>query len=426
MLNKKVIESLAVCGLCMVLSIAAVTNTTNADAQTQQTVASEKAAVANTSLDSEGYAGVSAALLSYEKSLLADDTVSVETLDTVFVAASADEAGEDENDQTDTNETQLTAEEQEWQSKLMPTVEESLNVRAAADENSEIVGKLYKGSVADIVEQTADSEWIHITSGNVDGYVNKNYCVTGTDALSYAHETCGMSATVNTDGLRLRADQNAESEVITALSSGTKLDVDTTVETAECWTAVKYNSQTRYVSSEYVTVALNTSTGKTIAEEQAEIAAQKAAEEEAAKKAAAKKAASSSSSSTSSSAVATTQNAAVAVETDDVTLLAAIIECEAGGQSYDAQLGVGAVIMNRVRSGSYPSTISGVVYQKGQFGPASSGKLASKISSGKISSTAYAAAQAAISGTDNTGGALHCNSASSGKSGTVIGSMVFY
>lgn len=57
---------------------------------------------------------------------------------------------------------QLTQEQQEWQTKLMPNVEESLNVRAQADEQSDIVGKLYKGSVADIVE----NEW-HMGSHQV-------------------------------------------------------------------------------------------------------------------------------------------------------------------------------------------------------------------------------------------------------------------
>ena len=40
---------------------------------------------------------------------------------------------------------ELTPEQREWQNKIMPNVEESLNVRADANEDSEIVGKLYKG-----------------------------------------------------------------------------------------------------------------------------------------------------------------------------------------------------------------------------------------------------------------------------------------
>ena len=55
--------------------------------------------------------------------------------------------------------------------------------------------------------------------------------------------------------------------------------------------------------------------------------------------------------------------------------MAAIIYCEAGAEPYQGKVAVGAVIMNRVRSSRFPNTISGVIYQKGQFGPAITGKL---------------------------------------------------
>ena len=68
-------------------------------------------------------------------------------------------------------------------------------------------------------------------------------------------------------------------------------------------------------------------------------------------------------------------------------------------RSYECQLAVGAAVINRVKSGSYPNSSSGVIYQKGQLGPASSGKLARKLS-GRISSSCYSAAQEAMSGVD--------------------------
>ena len=60
-----------------------------------------------------------------------------------------------------------------------------------------------------------------------------------------------------------------------------------------------------------------------------------------------------------------------AVETDasasnqDLDLMAAIIECEAGGESYEGKIGVGAVILNRIRSSEFPNTLSEVIYQSG-------------------------------------------------------------
>jgi hypothetical protein len=116
-------------------------------------------------------------------------------------------------------------------------------------------------------------------------------------------------------------------------------------------------------------------------------------------------------------------SASASVSSDDATLLAALIYCEAGNQSYEGMVAVGAVVMNRVASASFPSTISDVIYQSGQFTPASSGALASALSSG-VPSTCYDAAVAALNGENPVGSALYFNTGS-GK-GTKIGAHQFY
>lgn len=403
-LNKKVIDSITVCGLCAMLTVTAVTNSGRSEVKAEDKV------LANTGLEHTGYnsyAGVAATLFDYEKGLTAENAVTVEKENVEMVAA-APEA-----------QPQLTQEQQEWQTKLMPKVEESLNVRAQADEQSDIVGKLYKGSVADIVEN--DGTWAHIKSGNVDGYVNVSYCVTGTDALSYAYDTCGEIATVNTDGLRVREAADTNSKALAVADQGKTYQVDRAVQATDGWIAVVCDSQTGYIAADYATRSLNTRVGITIEEEQAQIAAQKEAERKAAEEKAAAEAAKAAKKNTSSKKAETTQGEAVSAGADDLTLLAAIIECEAGGESYECQLAVGAAVINRVKSSSYPNSISGVIYQKGQFGPASSGKLARKLS-GRISSSCYSAAQEAMSGVDNTGG---CTSFNDHGSGISIGNMKF-
>ena len=77
-------------------------------------------------------------------------------------------------------------------------------------------------------------------------------------------------------------------------------------------------------------------------------------------------------------------------------LLASIIYCEAGNQPYEGQVAVGAVIMNRVKSGSYPNSIEEVIYQSGQFGPAATGWLNRVRSSKGYSQTALQAAGDAL------------------------------
>ena len=89
------------------------------------------------------------------------------------------------------------------------------------------------------------------------------------------------------------------------------------------------------------------------------------------------------------------------------------------------KLAVGAVVMNRVRSGSYSGSISGVINAPSQFPPATNGKVAAVIANGP-SASCVEAAQAAIDGATNVGGATHFRAASSGQAGVVIGNHVFW
>lgn len=316
-------------------------------------------------------------------------------------AAAAEETAE-ETQQTDET---LTQEEAEWQKRLMADVDEFLYVRASGDADAEIVGKLYKGDVAEVVED--GDTWTHVVSGNVEGYVNNDYCVSGTEALNYAQQNVELQAEIQTDGLRVRSEAAEDAPVITAVSTGTVLTVDTDAQVSEDWVAVEYNGQTAYVSAEYVTT--DYALGEAISIEEERAAQEKQAQEEAAQ----------------TTQTTTVQNEAVSASVDDVTLLAALIQCEAGNESYEGQLAVGAVVMNRVRSGAYPGSIYDVIYQRGQFPPAGKGMVAQIAANGPKASCVQAA-QEALSGADNTGGATCFSRASSGRAGVVIGNHVFY
>lgn len=114
----------------------------------------------------------------------------------------------------------------------------------------------------------------------------------------------------------------------------------------------------------------------------------------------------------------------VTANASDLAMLAAIVECEAGGESYEGQWAVASVVVNRVKSGSFPNTISGVIYQSGQFSPVASGRFAVVLARGANSSCTQAAS-AALSGSTNVNFLYFCR-ASSGVEGTVIGNHVFY
>ena len=121
-----------------------------------------------------------------------------------------------------------------------------------------------------------------------------------------------------------------------------------------------------------------------------EEAARKAAEEAAAEEAAAQ---GGSSGGYDNSVV---NGGSISASTDDVTLLAALLDCEAVA-SYDAMLAVATVIMNRVESPRFGNSISSVIYASGQFEPVWTGRLDARLESGP-SSLAMQVAQDAING----------------------------
>ena len=86
----------------------------------------------------------------------------------------------------------------------------------------------------------------------------------------------------------------------------------------------------------------------------------------------------------------------------DVALLARVISAEARGEPYSGQVAVGAVILNRVSHPSFPSTISGVIYEPGAFTCMTDGQINSA-----VSDSAYQAARDALNGWDPTGGAIY-------------------
>ena len=104
-------------------------------------------------------------------------------------------------------------------------------------------------------------------------------------------------------------------------------------------------------------------------------------------------------------------------------LMASIIYCEAGNQPYEGQVAVGAVIMNRVKSGSYPDSIEAVIYQSGQFGPAATGWLNRVRSSKGIHRQALQAAVDALNGSNPIGNCLYFDQ---GGSGMKIGAHYFH
>ena len=103
---------------------------------------------------------------------------------------------------------------------------------------------------------------------------------------------------------------------------------------------------------------------------------------------------------------------------DMTNLLARLINGEARGESYTGQVAVGAVVLNRVESAEFPNTISGVIYQKGQFSCVTDGNFNKAIDK---KSTVYKAAKDALNGVDPTNGALFFYNPKTAKSKWLFG-----
>lgn len=291
----------------------------------------------------------------------------------------------------------------EWADKVMADVDEYLYIREDTSEDAEAVAKLRAGDIATLID--VYDGWYEIESGNAHGYVSADYCVTGIEAYELAMDVCDTYATTDVAGLRIRSEASEDAKILKVVSKGTKLVVDSDAEEVDGWVAVTSGSVSGYVKADYVELDMETGEAITLEEEAAAAAA---AAEAAAK---AKEAA----------AAAAAANQAIIDSADDLTLLAAIIQIEAGNEVYEGQVAVGSVVMNRVRSGSFPNTVGGVIFAKGQF---ATSRMSSVISRG-VKASCIQAAQEAMSGVDTTGGATHFRRSGS-KEGLIIGNHVFY
>jgi len=111
---------------------------------------------------------------------------------------------------------------------------------------------------------------------------------------------------------------------------------------------------------------------------------------------------------------------------DDRYLLANLIYCEAGGEIYEGQVAVGAVVINRLLSSRYPDTLTGVIYQPWQFSPVASGRYALALAENKATASCYKAADEAMGGYSNVGNCVYFRTPIEGLEGISIGGHIFY
>lgn len=140
-------------------------------------------------------------------------------------------------------------------------VDNNLNVRAIAAEDGKLVGKLPKDAACEVLDN--DGTWAHIISGKVEGYVSVEYLLTGIPAKRRAEELATTMARVTTDSLKVRAEANTDSEVITMVPNGEELEV---ASVEGDWVKVYLDDEEVFVSADYVEVSSELGTAITMTE----------------------------------------------------------------------------------------------------------------------------------------------------------------
>ena len=312
-----------------------------------------------------------------------------------------------------------------------------LDIHAEANTASAVIGQVMEdGHVAILAKY---NDWVQIQAGEIAGWVPAENLVeteisneeavaaneqviaertgeTASEDEFFAEEEVQQDETAALQAEASEAAQN-EIEEVQAAEEAARIEAEAQAKAA-AEEAARIEAEAQAKAAEEAARLEAEAQAKAAAEEAARIAAEaqaKAAAEEAARIAA----------EAQQAALAAQAAQTAAISAEELKLLANIIYCEAGSESYVGKVAVGNVIMNRVKSASQPNTITEVVYAKGQFSPVRNGSLQRALSSDKADAACYQAAIEALAGAQPVGGKLFFRR-NNGRSGQVIGHHVFY
>ena len=297
-----------------------------------------------------------------------------------------------------------------------------LDIHAEANTASAVIGQVMEdGHVAILAKY---NDWVQIQAGEIAGWVPAENLVeteiSNEEAVAANEQVIAERTGETASEDEFFAEEEVQQDETAALqaeaSEAAQNEIEE-VQAAEEAARIEAEAQAKAAAEEAAQLAAEAQ-AKAAAEEAARTAAEaqaKAAAEEAARIAA----------ESQQAALAAQAAQTAAISSEELKLLANIIYCEAGSESYVGKVAVGNVIMNRVKSASQPNTITEVVYAKGQFSPVRNGSLQRALSSDKADAACYQAAIEALAGAQPVGGKLFFRR-NNGRSGQVIGHHVFY
>ena len=312
-----------------------------------------------------------------------------------------------------------------------------LDIHAEANTASAVIGQVMEdGHVAILAKY---NDWVQIQAGEIAGWVPAENLVeteiSNEEAVAANEQVIAERTGETASEDEFFAEEEVQQDETAALqaeaSEAAQNEIEE-VQAAEEAARIEAEAQAKAAAEEAARIEAEAQ-AKAAAEEAARIEAEaqaKAAEQaarleaEAQAKAAAEEAARIEAEAQQAALAAQAAQTA-AISAEELKLLANIIYCEAGSESYVGKVAVGNVIMNRVKSASQPNTITEVVYAKGQFSPVRNGSLQRALSSDKADAACYQAAIEALAGAQPVGDKLFFRR-NNGRSGQVIGHHVFY
>lgn len=279
---------------------------------------------------------------------------------------------------------------QDWDDRAVAIkVKEYATIRKGKDIESKMVGVLPKGAYVEILEY--GEEWTLVESEEIKGYIMTEYLVFADEAKEMYNNVHGVIGVVKADDAKVMDHPYSKSNAIAKKAKGTEVEILAQIGK---WYRVQLNKNTKaYMSVDDIEMVEFTAMTM---EEYKKLTAPVETEQK-------------TETTTNKTTNTTTNNSnKVSASKSDLDMLAAIIQCEAEGESYKGKVAVGAVVLNRVRSKKFPNTIEGVIKQKGQFSPVASGKFARVLRKG-ANAECYRAAKDALNGSNPIGKCLFFN-----------------
>ncbi len=296
-----------------------------------------------------------------------------------------------------------------------------LDIHAEANTASAVIGQVMEdGHVAILAKY---NDWVQIQAGEIAGWVPAENLVeteiSNEEAVAANEQVIAERTGETASEDEFFAEEEVQQDETAALQAEASEAAQNEIE------EVQAAEEAARIEAEAQAKAAAEKAAQLEAEAQAKAAAEEAARIEAEAQAKAAEEAARLEAEAQQAALAAQAAQTAAISAEELKLLANIIYCEAGSESYVGKVAVGNVIMNRVKSASQPNTITEVVYAKGQFSPVRNGSLQRALSSDKADAACYQAAIEALAGAQPVGGKLFFRR-NNGRSGQVIGHHVFY